>query len=70
MTDGHNWEADHRPLADCLKDWHGRHRWGREAAAHELRTPVSTYNGWCAGRPCAQEGAIRRLMTLIDRTDG
>lgn len=62
-----DWEADPRPLADCLKAWHGGHGWGRELAAAELRVPVSTYNGWCAGRSCPHDGAIRRLMTLIDR---
>lgn len=61
-----DWEADPRPFAECLKAWHSRPGWSRDRAAAELRTPPTTYYGWCAGRGCAAEGAMRRLMTLID----
>jgi len=64
----HDWEADPRPLADCLKAWHGRPGWTRDRAAAELRVPRPTYDGWCAGRPAALEPSIRRLMTLVDRS--
>jgi len=68
----HDWEADLRPFAVCLKEWQvnvngGREYGARPVAAAELRTPEATYAGWVAGRPCRHEGAIRRLMTLIDR---
>lgn len=62
-----DWEADSRPLRDCLKAWHGGHGWTRDQAAGELRVPRSTYDGWCAGRQAEREPTIRRLMTLIDR---
>jgi hypothetical protein len=60
-----DWEADPRPLAACLKDWHARPGWTRGRAAQELRVPRSTYDGWCVGRPAGLEKSIRRLMTLI-----
>lgn len=63
-----DWEADPRPFAECLKDWHARPGWTRDVAAGELRVPRSTYDGWCAGRSAALEKSIRRLMTLLDRT--
>lgn len=69
MTDAHDWEADPRPLADCLKVWHKANGWTRDQAAAELRVPRSTYDGWCAGRFRPAEGSIRRLMALIDRTN-
>jgi hypothetical protein len=67
MPEPHDWEADPRPLADCLKAWHAARGWTRNRAAAELRAPRSTYDGWCAGRPAGFEGTIRRLMTLLDR---
>jgi hypothetical protein len=66
--DPHNWETDPRPLAACLKDWHGREGRSRRWAAAELRVSMATYNGWCAGR-APVEGPIRRLMTMITVTD-
>lgn len=68
MPEPRDWEADPRPLADCLKIWHAAHGWTRDQAAAEMRAPRSTYDGWCAGRPAVLEGSIRRLMTLIDVT--
>jgi hypothetical protein len=62
----HDWEQDERPLAECLKAWHGRPDWSRQRAANELRISKATYDGWCAGRPAENERAIRRMMTLID----
>lgn len=62
----HDWETDPRPLATCLRAWHGREGWSRARAANELRIPISTYHGWCAGRFSPPEGPIRRLMTLVD----
>jgi hypothetical protein len=61
----HDWEADPRQLAECLKEWHGLPGWSRQRAADELRVPMSTYNGWCAGRVAEMERLIRRAMTLI-----
>lgn len=66
-AESHDWEADPRPFAECLKAWHTRPGWSRDRAAAELRTAPTTYYGWCAGRGCAAEGAMRRLMTLIDK---
>ena len=66
MTD---YETDPRPFADCLKTFavaiNGGNYGARPKAAAELRVPDSTLAGWMAGRPCAQEPAMRRLMTLI-----
>jgi len=71
----HDREADPRPFATCLKEWQvkvngGRAYGAREVAAAELRTRETTYAGWVAGRSCRHEGAIRRLMTLIDQAFG
>lgn len=63
-----DWESDPRPLGQCLRDWHNTHGWGRDRAAAEVRLPVSTYNGLCAGRSTSLEPILRRLMTLIDAT--
>lgn len=62
----HDWEADERPLADCLREWQ-RSRGSREGAAAALRVPLTTYHGWMAGRGASQEGLIRLTMTLLDR---
>lgn len=62
----HDWEADERPFAECLKAWHSRPGWSRDSAAAELRVGRPTYDGWCAGRSAALEKTIRRLMTYID----
>lgn len=61
----HDWEADPRPLAECLREWQ-RSRGSREGAAAALRVPLTTYHGWMAGRGAAQEGLIRLAMTLLD----
>lgn len=61
------WEADTRPLGECLKAWHSAHGWTREQAAAELRVAVGTYHHWCSGlRSSAVEGMVRRMMDLID----
>lgn len=62
-----NWETDPRPFGECLKAWHAGIPGGRAAAARELRVPATTYKGWCDGRGSPAEGAIRRLMTYIDK---
>lgn len=69
MTDP---ESDPRPFAVVLKDWAARINGGaaygaRQRAAEELRVEPPTLAGWMAGRPCAQERAMRRLMALIER---
>ena len=61
-----DWEADPRPLSDCLKAWARTHG-GRDAAAAALRVSRKTLDGWCDGRGAGQEGMVRRLMTLTDR---
>ncbi|ACS39670.1 MULTISPECIES: hypothetical protein [Methylorubrum] len=61
-----DWEADPRPLSDCLKAW-ARTRGGRDAAAAALRLSRKTFDGWCDGRGAGQEAMVRRLMTLTDR---
>lgn len=61
-----DWEMDPRPLGECLRAWHNAHGWGRERAAAEVRLPVSTYNGLCAGRSSSLGPILRRLITLID----
>lgn len=63
-----DWEVDPRPLAECLKVWHAMPGRSRAWAANELRAPQSSYLGWCAGKRPGAEGAIRRLMTMIDRS--
>ena len=65
-----DYETDPRSLADCLKAFAAQVNGGkvygaRAAAASELRVPETTLAGWMAGRPCVQERALRRLMTLI-----
>ena len=64
-----DWESDPRPFADCLQAWRAARGLSREQLAAELRTPKTTLLGWLAGRSCASEAAIRRLMTLIDTAD-
>lgn len=61
-----DWEMDDRPLAACLKAWAAERGMTRQQAAHELRVPLRTYNGWCDGRGTGSEGMARRLMTMID----
>lgn len=53
-------------FSDHLKSWHHRKGWGRQKAANMLGVPVSTYNGWCSGRPCQTETTIRKLMACIN----
>lgn len=67
----HDWEADPRPLADCLKEWQlrvnsGREYGARQTAAAALRIGDATYANYLKGRPTPYEGMIRRVMTLID----
>lgn len=62
-----DWEADARPFPEALKAWHADRGLTRDQASAELRVPRSTYDGWCAGRPCDREATIRRLMTLTQR---
>ena len=65
VPDPHDWETDPRPLGECLKSWHRARGLTRDQAAAELGVPLSTYNGWCLGRPAERELTIRRLMTLL-----
>lgn len=60
------WEADARPLADVLKDWHAAPGRGRDWAADTLCVPRATYDGWCAGRPSQVERLVRRMMNFVD----
>ncbi|MCJ2023237.1 hypothetical protein [Methylobacterium sp. J-067] len=60
-----DWEADERPLAECLKAW-AKVRGGRDTAAAALRVSRKTFDGWCDGRGAGQEAMVRRLMTLTD----
>lgn len=66
----HDWEDDPRPFALCLREW-GRRRHGLQQArargAADLRLSPATYAGYCHGLLPASEGALRRLMTLLDR---
>jgi len=62
-----DWEADTRSIADCLPAWEAAHDWSGAEAARQLRVPYLTYRDWRTGRrKPSPEGAIRRLMTLID----
>lgn len=65
MTGQKDWERDERSFSDILKAW-AASRGSRRLAADELRIPITTLHGWCAGRHCEREATIRRLMTLID----
>lgn len=62
-----NWEADPRKFAECLRDWNASLPGGQTGAARELRVPLTVYTRWCEGHTTKVEGAIRRLMTLIDK---
>ena len=62
------WEKSKRPFSDDLKAW-AAGRGSRQQAADDLRVPLTTLHGWCAGRPCEREATIRRLMTMIDRLE-
>lgn len=59
------WEEDPRPLSECLRSWAKGHGWTRAQAAGELRVPLDTYQGWCAGKS-ATAMMVRRMMDLID----
>jgi len=65
MAHPHNWERDKRSFANCLKEW-AASRGSRQLAADDLRVPLTTLHGWCAGRACDREATVRRLMTLTD----
>lgn len=72
---GHDWEADPRPLAECLAEWstqlNGGRRYGaRQRGAAELRVPAPTYADWLNGQPPQHERMVRRLMTLAGRAAG
>lgn len=54
-------------FAGDLKAWIKRMGHTRASAAEALCVPKSTLDGWCAGRPCVLEGAVRRLMTLLSQ---
>ncbi len=69
MSDPHDWEADPRPFAACLKDWRKRHAWSWQATADELRKPLVSVLGMSKGRVPMDERSLRRLMTLIDHHD-
>lgn len=68
----HDWEADPRPLADCLKAWQVALNGGRTHGARALGQAAlriqsaDTYAGLLKGRPTPYEATIRRLMTLMD----
>lgn len=72
---GHNWETDPRPLAECLREWHIRLNGGREYGAREVGQQAlriaskRTYAHLMDGRSTPYEPMIRRLMTLIDAAD-
>ena len=53
------------PFAADLRAWIKRMGYTRARAAEALGVPKSTLDGWCAGRPCVLEGAIRKLMDAI-----
>ena len=68
-----NWEADPRPLSECLKEWQVRLNDGKEYGARKVGQEAlrirsaDTYAGLLKGRTTPYEATIRRLMTLIDR---
>lgn len=69
-----DWEVIDRPFAEALRDWviaanDGILYGARQNAARELRVSPKTLEGWLDGRPCGQEQAMRRLMTMILRYD-
>lgn len=69
MTAGamHDWEADPRPLGECLKARAAARGLTRDEAAAEMRIPRGSYDQMCSGRPVDREATIRLLMTLLDR---
>lgn len=72
MTDHHDWEADPRPLSECLKAWQVALNGGKEYGARKVGQEAlrirsaETYAGLLKGRTTPYEATIRRLMTLID----
>lgn len=62
-----DWETDERSFAECLRAWGKQRGLTRQQQADALRVGITTLNGWHAGRDPGQEGAMRLLMTLIDR---
>lgn len=54
-------------FAADIKAWIKAMGYTRDQAAEELRVARSTLDGWCAGRPSAMEGPLRRLMDLLSR---
>lgn len=66
----HDWEADPRPLRDCLHEWRARSGWTWEQVAGELRTPLPDLKGWMKGDEPPSGAALRRMMALIDRVRG
>ncbi len=65
MTDYETAFADDFPAA--LAAWRDAHGWSDAEMARQLRTSYLTLRDWVTRRrKCGAEGAIRRLMTLID----
>lgn len=60
-------ELYNSPFAADLKAWARRMGYTRAEAAEALGdVPISTYDGWCVGRPPALEGTLRRLMAALE----
>lgn len=57
--------TDPPAFSSDLRAWIKRMGYTRAQAAAVLRVPTSTLDGWCAGRPCVLEGAIKLLMDLL-----
>lgn len=70
MTANRDWESDSRPFAEALRAWIDTHDWSDAEAARQLRLPYPTLRDWLPGgrRRCRLDGAMRRLMSLIDRS--
>lgn len=64
-----DYEDRRRPFRKAVKDWAIEMGFRRAVAAEVLGVKLDTYNGWCDGRPCGQERAIRKLMALLAEKD-
>ncbi|WP_422643508.1 helix-turn-helix domain-containing protein [Zavarzinia sp.] len=54
-----------KTFAESLRMWRSQMGWSQSRAASELACSVRTLQGWEAGRPCAHEASIRKLMSLL-----
>ena len=60
-----SWENDPRPFAEVIREWGHRRGLTRQQQADTLGVPLTTLNGWHAGRPASAERVVRKLMDAL-----